>query len=80
MLAETDKIIYRKIQLLKILEVSGDNLTIGEINTKMGLSLKTTRKELDSLEEDLTDFKYGIEVNKSGKFISLKKKIHLAWT
>lgn len=74
MLAETDKIIYRKIQLLKLLEKSSDSLTIGEINTKMGLSLKTTQKELDSLKEDLTNFKYGIEMNTLGKFISFKKK------
>ena len=79
MLAETDKLIYRKIQLLNVLETSSDSFTVSEITTKMGLSSKTTQKELDSLEEELKKFNNGIELNQVGKFINLKKKIHLIW-
>lgn len=74
MLAEIDKIIYRKIQLINVLDTSSDSHTVSEITTKMGLSLKTTQKELNSLEEELKKFNGGIELNQVGKFISLKKK------
>lgn len=74
MLAETDKIIYRKIQLLKVLDASNDYLKTVDLANFLDLSLKTVQKELESLIEDLKNSSYAVKLEKVGNLYRFIKK------
>lgn len=75
MLAETDKIIYRKIQLLKVLDASNDYLKTVDLANFLDLSLKTVQKELESLIEDLKNSSYAVKLEKVGNLYRFIKKL-----
>lgn len=74
MLEKTDKIIYRKIKLLKLLDMAIDDMAIDDICTIMGLSKKTIQKELTELKEDLAVLKYKVKISKRKSHYKLEKE------
>ncbi|WP_197093060.1 HTH domain-containing protein [Carnobacterium maltaromaticum] len=66
MLEHTDKIIFRKIEILKILDRKNDFMSTHDLAELLNLSTKTVSKELVLLCEELDKSGLEIGINRDG--------------